>query len=436
MIGVGIGLGIGELRGRAPGIAPKLDLNFASTKSLTASKGPTPSFSRASTGTFFNSSGVLTSAAINAPRFNHTFNGTSWVSRGLLVEEQRTNQLTNSNNFSSGFPIGGAQWLSGAAISPDGTNNAWKIFESAPASGSVDQRKYNSVSFSGAQSSFSIYAKAAERRRILLFVNGPDKGAWFDLVSKTCAEDPAYPGASPTIQDAGNGWCRCTIVTPNIASITNLQIQLLLDGATSNPNRVGDGVSGVYLAFVQHEIGAFPTSYIGTTSSATTRSADVCQITGSDFSGFWNGTEGTIAVEYDRIADLLTSWSGDAPTAVEFNDATNNNRIAIRSRRSGSNFEQGIINTANVLVADFQSSPAAGSGNPVRATIGLKLNDSAYSKNGESPISDTSCSLGSATQLLIGNGGTTGIFTLNGHIARLRYYRKRLPNATLQKLST
>jgi len=44
-----------------------LDLQFAADKTMTARKGPTPAFTRASTATFIGSKGLIQSAAINTP---------------------------------------------------------------------------------------------------------------------------------------------------------------------------------------------------------------------------------------------------------------------------------------------------------------------------------------------------------------------------------
>jgi len=66
-----------------------LNLQLATDKTLTARKGPTPTFTRASTATFVGSDGLIQSAAINQARFDH--NPVTLASLGLLMEESRTN---------------------------------------------------------------------------------------------------------------------------------------------------------------------------------------------------------------------------------------------------------------------------------------------------------------------------------------------------------
>lgn len=412
---------------------PDLDLQFAELKTLTAKYGPTPSYSRASIGYYTNASGVLTSAAVNEPRFDHVLENGAWVSKGLLIEEQRTNVLTNSNNFTSSFPLGSAQFSSSATISPDGTNNAWKIFESAAAGGALDQRRYNTVSFSGSQSSFSIYAKAAERRRILLFVNGPNKGSWFDLISQTCGNDSNFTGAEQTIQNVGNGWYKCTIITPSAASIGNLQIQILLDGTTTNAgNRIGDGVSGIYIAFAQHEVGAFSTSYIPTTSSSVVRSADVCQITGSAFSNLWNASEGSVAADFDF---LFPASAGTFYPYIYEAGGTAPNRISLYGASSTNQLVYILENSSTY--STITSSPFPSASSLTKVASAYKLNDLASATNGAAVGIDQSQAIPSVTTLSIGNSAFTGGAApyLNGHIARLRYFRSRLDNTQLVNLS-
>jgi len=371
-----------------------------------------------------------TNAANSAPRFNHTYNGTSWVSKGLLVEEQRTNSISYSNSFATGFTSGSAQLTSGAANSPDGTANGWKLYESASGSGSLDQRRYGNYTITG-QNTISIYAKAAERRRILLFANGPNQGAWFDLVSGTAGNDSTWTGATQSIQNVGNGWYRCVMTTG--VQATTIQIQILLDGQTTNGgNRVGDGVSGVYIGHIQGESGAFATSLISTNGSTATRSADVCQITGSDFSSFWNASEGSFAVE----GDIYLKNTIGAQAALQVDDGTNNERIALVFSDSGATNSASryyIADNGSTQVLLDQSTSLLPN-TPAKLAVCYKVNDFAFTQDGSAVLTDTSGTLPTVNLIRIGSmlSANSG---MSGHIARLRYFNKRLPNATLQLLS-
>jgi hypothetical protein len=73
---------LGGVRNAGPAGAT-LDLNFM----FPGSMPPGVTFTRASTATYTDASGVIQTAAVNQPR---------WESRGLLIEEARTNLLLNS----------------------------------------------------------------------------------------------------------------------------------------------------------------------------------------------------------------------------------------------------------------------------------------------------------------------------------------------------
>jgi hypothetical protein len=81
-----------ELWRRAQAV-PSLDLRFADNKSLVdaVTGASLITFSRAYSGTYVDSAGVLQTAATNEPRFDH--NPITGESLGLLVEEQRTQIL-------------------------------------------------------------------------------------------------------------------------------------------------------------------------------------------------------------------------------------------------------------------------------------------------------------------------------------------------------
>lgn len=58
---------------------------------------PFVTFTRASTGTYFDSAGVMRTAAVDEPRID--YDPATLELRGLLVEEQRTNLLLRSQEF-------------------------------------------------------------------------------------------------------------------------------------------------------------------------------------------------------------------------------------------------------------------------------------------------------------------------------------------------
>lgn len=89
------GFGMGFPRNMPFSGGPSLNLQFAGSTTL----DPRITFTRASTGTYTDSAGVLQSAAINAPRFD--YNPTTLQPLGLLIEEQRTNLLLNSATLST-----------------------------------------------------------------------------------------------------------------------------------------------------------------------------------------------------------------------------------------------------------------------------------------------------------------------------------------------
>lgn len=414
----------------APGISAALDLKFASTLSLTSSSGITPSFSRASTGTYFNSSGVLTSAAINAPRFDHTYNGTSWISRGLLVEEQRTNLAQRSEDFTNAFWTKSTCTISSNSLaSPDGNTTADLVVEQT---GTVNAGIYTQTGVSvtsGTTYTATSYVKANGRNILIQYFQSntfPSSGriAWFDLANKTTQ---VQSGVTASIDDVGNGWLRIRTTATATASAASGYGTLTVDAMGSTGGYTGNGSSGFYIWGAQLEAGSFPTSYIPTTSSPVTRSADVCQITGSDFSSFWNASEGSFAVEYDQIGQT--------------NNASRSVVLFGTSNGSGSYacyYEDYLGNEYwKNYTTDYSLAIGPTSVGQVNRFAGcVKTNDVAATRNGSAVLTDTSTTIKTGQVALgIGCVADTAPSTFwNGHIARLRYFNKRLTDKQLEDL--
>jgi hypothetical protein len=173
----------------------------------------------------------------------------------------------------------------------------------------------------------------------------------------------------------------------------------------------------------QLETGSFPTSYIPTTTAAVVRSADVCSITGSDFTGFYNQSEGTM------LANAFTLASGDR-TVLAADDNTANEMIRLRTEGTNPFFK--VTDGGSDVVAIDAGTVTA---NTAFKLIGAyKVNDFASSINGGSAVTDTTGTIPTVDRMRIGAGQVGN--TMCGCISAIRYFKKRLPDAKLQSLTT
>jgi hypothetical protein len=474
-----------------------LDLPFAATKSLTARVGPTPTFTRGSGATYIGSDGLIhgvdtstTSNSISAasktftlaatagqdqlwrtgdaveassganimtgtvtsynattqslvcnmttasgtgtftswrigyrgPRFDH--NPTSpFACRGLLIEEGRTNFLLRSEEFDNAYwtPLRASVPTPNTAISPSGSLNADKLVEDTSSNTHMVYRLVNVGVTTPV--SFSVFAKASERSWIQLecgdnFTAGST--AYFNLSNGTIGTVGA--NATASIQSMGNGWYRCVVVaTPTAIANSGFYVNI----ATANGTRsyAGDGTSGVFLWGAQVEAGSFPTSYIPTTTAPLARSADVCNITGANFTSFYNQSEGTM------LTNAFTPASGDR-TVLAADDNTANEMIRLRTEGTNPFFK--VTDGGSDVVAIDAGTVTA---NTAFKLIGAyKVNDFASSINGGSAVTDTTGTIPIVDRMRIGAG--QGGNTMCGCISAIRYFKKRLPDAKLQSLTT
>jgi hypothetical protein len=242
--------------------------------------------SRASTATYSNSSGVLSTAAANVARSNYTYNGSSWVANsGTLIEPAATNILSTSSTFSA--TSGTATDTVNAATAPDGTTTATQLIEST-----ANSRHYLSQFLpaitAGAAYSYSVFVKADART--YAFISGGKSGSPFtrggimvNLSNGSFTNSNVGRPTSVTNQTViavGNGWYRVTMTVVIDATSTDgyMEFDACTGATNSTCTYTGDGASGIYVWGSQVEAGAFPTSYIPTTGSAVTRAADVYSV--------------------------------------------------------------------------------------------------------------------------------------------------------------
>ena len=203
----------------------------------------------------------------------------------------------------------------------------------------------------------------------------------------------------------------------------------VLIGFTNNTNSAtilaytGQTTSDVFIWGAQFEAGSFASSYIPTTSAAVVRSADVCSITGAAFTGFYNASEGTIAVKYDRPTSVVSC------TALSIDDTTVNKRM---------------INVFSSGVERFGVSDGANTSNLDRTAGGInvvighaaryKNLDFAFSANALAVTTSTTQTVPTVTQMTLGQ--RLGSNHVNGHIHSIQYFNTIKNNSELQALST
>jgi hypothetical protein len=393
---------LGNMLSRGGALNPDglaLDLQFAADKTLTARKGPTPTFTRASTATFVGSNGLIQSAAINAPRFDH--DPATLACKGLLIEESRTNLLTQSESWQTGASFTGPippSVTNNTTISPDGLLSADTLSGSngVLADGSVNSTwRLPNISVSTTYT-FSIYVKS------------------LGVATK----------AEIRIRDNSTGASTQTLETALTANWKRISVTHTTGATTTSIRCIIQNTDGpIAIWGAQLEAGSFPTSYIPTTTASVVRSADVCSITGSAFTGFYNQSEGTM------FANAFTPASGDR-TVLAADDNTANEMIRLRTEGTNPFFK--VTDGGSDVVAIDAGTVTA---NTAFKLIGAyKVNDFASSINGGSAVTDTTGTIPTVDRMRIGAG--QGGNTMCGCISAIRYFKKRLPDAKLQSLTT
>lgn len=401
-------------------IGSALDLVFTNVSALPG----TITFTRASSATYFNSAGVLSTASNNVPRFD--YDPATKQSLGLLIEESRTNLLTYSQEFdNAAWTKSGATITADAVTAPDDTTTADKVVESTANSSHV---VYQST---GTQSigtyTYSVFLKPAGRSFIQIQQTiSVAYGGTFDLAAMAFSNP--IGGATGSVVDIGNGWLRCSITYTSVSSFAHTLATYLAINSTTT-SYTGDGTSGIYIWGAQLEAGAFPTSYIPTTAAAVTRAADSAVMTGTNFSSWFNASAGTI---YGHARIYATSSNG--PVLFGITDGSTNNAFyggqtipsGVRPLGVRSGATDQAFDAVSITVPSYYEYKSAGA---------YQTNDVIGSVNGTLTANDTSVVLpvGVATASIGSIFGTAQMFS--GHIKRITYYPTRLSNAQLQAMT-
>ena len=406
------------LQGKADGVDPTLWADFINNRY--AVNGVAVPFAdvfthtRASTATYFDATGVMQNAAVDTPRFD--YDPVTLLPKGLLIEEQRTNLQLNSNTpFTSWVPVVSTKtaaasnflgFIDGCEVASQG--NTLNRIQGLPFSWT-----------SGTVYSWTAYVKAGIGGQVLINIrndpastetriSGAVGGAL--TVTSTAAGTATYIG-SVAVQ---GGYIITGTFTPNANTAGGIF------GISPNSATIGDSVI-VYAG--QFEAGAFPTSFIPTTTSAVTRSADQCSNTSSNVitpSSWMSSTAHTLYTERTHTGSV------------------DGNSIYLGTPAGNNLFMQKYYFLLNqFFVTDnwvTQASWLSGTqpiNTPYKRACSGQVNDYTDYRNGVSLGTDAAGTMPLFDRLVLANANAN-----DAHLKELRYYPIRVTNSELARIKT
>jgi len=426
-VGLGLG-GIPSLRNAPP--YASLAFNF-----LSGQLDPRITFTRVSTGTYVNSSGVLTSAAINTPRFD--YDPVTLAAKGLLIEEQRTNSIRNNT-------------MQGAVAGTPGTlptnwfiGNLAGLSTQVVAIGTESGVSYIDLRIFGTSTTTNFILNFEPTTQIPALQNQSWTGSFFVTYVAGTLTNVQNFSTTITERDSAGALLSTSTALRNLTNTPLVQNRYVnsytLPTATAAyvTLRLDVGVAAtsaiditLRIGLPQLELGAFATSVIPTTTAAATRAADVLSITGANFSSWYNQAEGTTLVEAATLPNVTATVITYAISDGTFNQSIYGTFITGNTYR-GANVLDGGVAQAN-LIANFAGLTTT---NNTKDAFAYKLNDFAESCNGVATRTDTAGTVPAVNRLYIGSSWSGNSNFLNGHIRSFKYYPTRLSNVQLQSLT-
>jgi hypothetical protein len=276
------------------------------------------------------------------------------------------------------------------------------------------------VSQTGLSSSVSVlsfYAKAAEETVISGWLGGASVGASFNLTTGVATSQGA---TSFGMYPVGNSWYRCWVYWTT--TTTTAHIYMRTGGGFT-----GNGTSGLYLWGAQLEAGAFLTSYIpNLATGTTTRNADAVSMTGTNFSDWYNASEGTFALS----GSIFVNQGATTVNFLQVSNGVSNSVAMVLGMFDLTGPLWQVLNTTTSANLDLGTLTL----NTVFNMAGTyKVDSFAGALNGGTVQTDSTGTIPTVSQMGIGNR-LSGPY-MNGHVRKIQYWPQRLTNAEVQAFS-
>jgi hypothetical protein len=349
-------------------------------------------FTRSTSATRVNKDGLIEVVTNNKPRidFLNDSNG------ALLLEPQRSNLYTYSNDVSF-WSKSNVVTTSNYAISPDGTQNAFR----AAFSSSIGLLYVTATGTTGTNNTLSVWAKSnnGSSNKFRFFANGT-----ITLSNDFIATDE---------------WQRFEF-TYNCTSVTS--------GLTGASDSATNDI--IFYGF-QHEVGSYATSYIPTQGAISTRVADVCNGAGNN--QVINSTEGVL---YAEIKGFISQDTIEPNRYITITNGTSNERVALLLGGNPNQLRAIIYSSTQSINLSFTTS-LADVKQYNKLAVKYKSGDYAFFLNGTKINSSTITNAFSANtlnDLSFDVGGGTQQF--RGKVKGLKLYNTALTDQELINLTT
>ena len=432
-----------------PTIMPALTLDFQNSKQL----DPRVTFSRSSGATYINDAGLVVSADEHEPRFDH--DPVTGECLGLLIEESRTNSLTDSEGFTEFNKVRVTDAAATGIVDPMGGAAAVAVTETVDDNTHfINDGQPNNPSL--LQWTLSVYVKPRLRDYVMFdSVNAMDYGVIFDLVNgvnKLANQKSGWDGIYTVTQERlANGWWRLsqTGIFQSAGGNNKFTIMPVTSYDYADKSYPGDtSAPAMYVYGAQVEAGSFLSSYIPTAGSTITRSADIAQMTGDNFSSWYDPLENSMLIKFSTNDTSANYKPGlvtyDSTKALNLAPTVLGSQAFFYEQSGNPNFYNNVLvqaRTARIQRTFAPSDPSYNSlgqfNTAAQGYAGADSADSGCFLNGTPPSTESSAGQnpGTVDSMWIGRDERFGTW-LNGHISRIAYYNERLTDAELQTLTS
>lgn len=376
----------------------------------------TPTFtSRAGSAYYYDSTGKLSIAPPNQPRYGYGYDSTTnkWVSQGLILEPAATNLIIRSDMQANwGIPNAGYTY-STPTTAPDGStiysinkNSTYQLIRLGgiftPASLTYP-----------ATFAFSFWAKTLSGTGSLIWDIGDGVGTAAGAASLTTTwQRFTYTvSASSAATFPSGGFIDFTIPDNNTYAIWGVQLET---GGTATSYIPTYGATATRAADVS-------------SSAATTRAAEIAKIAGNWFAPIYNKINSTLVMDTllpdvratDRYIATITD-SGMTTNAIHMRTYNTVSAWQSYTQSTNNGTPTGTVGAGTIRVAG--SINAAG--------MSISTNGSAVSSSGALTMPVLSNPM-----LLIGSHTDGSNYLWNGWIKRISYYPIKVTNTQLQALT-